>query len=76
MEIQIIGSNKVGLLVDVSKVLTEEKIPVKSLNARSIKGEKSIFNVTMEINGVSQLNKLTKKLRAIQGVEEIIRANN
>lgn len=76
VEIQIIGSNKVGLLVDVSKVLTEEKIPVKSLNARSIKGEKSIFNVTMEINGVSQLNKLTKKLRAIQGVEEIIRANN
>lgn len=50
---------------------------MKSLNARSIKGEKkSIFNVTMEINGVSQLNKLTKKLRAIQGVEEIIRANN
>lgn len=76
VEIQIIGSNKVGLLVDVSKVLTEEKIPVKSLNARSIKGDKSIFNVTMEINGVSQLNKLTKKLRAIQGVEEIIRANN
>lgn len=76
VEIQIIGSNKVGLLVDISKVLTEEKIPVKSLNARSIKGDKSIFNVTMEINGVEQLNKLMKKLRAIQGVEEIIRANN
>ncbi|MCT4543744.1 MAG: bifunctional (p)ppGpp synthetase/guanosine-3',5'-bis(diphosphate) 3'-pyrophosphohydrolase [Vallitalea sp.] len=76
VEIQIIGSNKVGLLFNISKVLTEEKIPVKSLNARSIKNEKSIFNVTMDINGVNQLNKLTKKLNSISGVEEIIRTNS
>ncbi|GMQ59016.1 bifunctional (p)ppGpp synthetase/guanosine-3',5'-bis(diphosphate) 3'-pyrophosphohydrolase [Vallitalea sediminicola] len=76
VEIQIISSNRVGLLVDISKVLTEERIPVKSLNARSIKGDKSIFNVTMDINGVHQLNKLTKKLNSIEGVEEIIRTNS
>jgi GTP pyrophosphokinase len=76
VEIQIISSNRVGLLYDVSKVLTEERIPVKSLNARSNKGDRSIFNVTMDINGVNQLNKLTKKLRNIEGVEEIIRANS
>ncbi|QUH31198.1 RelA/SpoT family protein [Vallitalea guaymasensis] len=76
VEIQIISSNRVGLLYDVSKVLTEERIPVKSLNARSNKGDKSIFNVTMDINGVNQLNKLTKKLRNIEGVEEIIRTNS
>ena len=76
VEIQIISSNRVGLLVDISKVLTEERIPVKSLNARSIKGDKSIFNVTMDINGVNQLNKLIKKLNGIEGVEEIIRTNS
>ncbi|GKX29385.1 GTP pyrophosphokinase [Vallitalea longa] len=76
VEIQIISSNRVGLLVDISKVLTEERIPVKSLNARSIKGDKSIFNVTMDINGVNQLTKLTKKLNGIEGVEEIIRTNS
>ncbi|GMQ65284.1 RelA/SpoT family protein [Vallitalea maricola] len=76
VEIQIISSNRVGLLYDISKVLTEERIPVKSLNARSNKGDKSIFNVTMDINGVNQLNKLTKKLRNIEGVEEIIRTNS
>lgn len=76
VEIQIISSNRVGLLVDISKILTEERIPVKSLNARSIKGDKSIFNVTMDINGVNQLNKLIKKLNGIEGVEEIIRTNS
>ncbi|MCT4598023.1 MAG: bifunctional (p)ppGpp synthetase/guanosine-3',5'-bis(diphosphate) 3'-pyrophosphohydrolase [Vallitalea sp.] len=75
VEIQIIGSNKTGLLLHISKVLSDEKIPVKSLNARSIKGDKSIFNVTVEINGVEQLSKLSKKLNNIQGVEEIIRTN-
>lgn len=76
VEIQIIGVDKVGLLVDISKILTEERIPVKSLNARSVKNDKSIFNVTMEINGVEQLNKLVKKIKIVPGVQEIIRTNN
>jgi GTP pyrophosphokinase len=76
VEIQIIGTNKSGLLLHISKVLSDEKIPVKSLNARSIKGDKSIFNVTVEINGVEQLSKLSKKIKNIQGVEEIIRTNS
>ncbi|PKM51868.1 MAG: GTP pyrophosphokinase [Firmicutes bacterium HGW-Firmicutes-7] len=75
-EIQIIGSDRVGLLVDISKILTEENIPVKSLNARSDNGGKAVFNITMEINGVDQLNKITKKIRNLEGVAEIIRPNN
>jgi len=75
-EIQIIGSDRIGLLVDISKVLTEENVPVKALNARSEKNQTSVFNITMEINGVEQLNKITKKIRNLEGVAEIIRPNN
>ncbi|PKM96465.1 MAG: GTP pyrophosphokinase [Firmicutes bacterium HGW-Firmicutes-1] len=75
-EIQIIGSDRVGLLVDISKILTEENVPVKSLNARSDNGGKAVFNITMEINGVEQLNKIIKKVRNLEGVAEIIRPNN
>jgi GTP pyrophosphokinase len=76
VEIQIIGTERVGLLVDISKVLTEEMVPVKSLNARSVSSNKSVFNIVMEINGVDQLNKLTKKIRNIEGIVDIIRTNS
>ena len=56
VEIQINGNNRSGLLLDISKILTDEKIPVKSLNARSTQ-DGAIFNITMEINGVEQLKK-------------------
>jgi GTP pyrophosphokinase len=75
-DIQIIGSDRGGLLFDVSKVLTEENITVKSLNARSMSKERSIFNVTLEIKSVDQLNTLTKKLNMIPGIDDIIRTNN
>lgn len=75
-DIQIIGADRGGLLLDVSKVLTEENITVKSLNARSVSKNRSIFNVTVEINNSDQLSKLTTKLQMIDGVDDIIRTNN
>lgn len=75
-DIQIIGSDRGGLLLDVSKVLTEENVKVKSLNARGVSKNRSIFNVTLEIKSVEQLTKLTNKLHKIDGVDDIIRTNN
>ncbi len=75
-DIQIIGSDRGGLLLDVSKILTEENVVVKSLNARSMSKNRSIFNVTIEINSVEQLSKLTTKLQTIPGIDDIIRTNN
>ncbi len=75
-EIQIIGSDRDGLLLDISKILTEENLTVKSLNARAVNRNKSIFNVTIEINSVEQLNKLINKLQIVDGVDDIIRTNN
>lgn len=75
-DIQIIGRDRDGLLLDVSRILTEENLTVKSLNARSINRDKSIFNVTVEINKVAQLNKLIQKLQVLDGVDDIIRTNN
>lgn len=75
-DIQIIGHDRDGLLLDVSRILTEENLAVKSLNARSVSQDRSIFNVTIEINSVDQLNKLMKKLKLLDGVDDIIRTNN
>lgn len=75
-DIQIIGRDREGLLLDVSRVLTEENLAVKSLNARAVNRDKSVFNVTIEINSVDQLNKLITKLQMLNGVDDIIRTNN
>lgn len=75
-DIQIVGSDRGGLLLDVSKVLTEENIVVKSLNARAVSKNRSIFNVSIEINNVEQINKLSTKLQQIDGVDDIIRTNS
>ena len=75
-EIQVIGDDRLGLLIDVSRVLTDEKIVVKSLNARSTKDREAFFNITIEIHGKQQLEKLTSKLQNISGVHEIIRPRN
>lgn len=76
IEIQIIGTDRVGLLIDISKVLTEENVPIRSLNARSVNNGGTVFNVTMDINGVEQLDKITTKISNIQGVNDIIRPNS
>lgn len=75
-EIQIIGSDRQGLLVDVSRVLTDSGTPVKALNARSVGKEKAVFNVTVQINGVEQLTGLINQLNNVDGVFEIIRPNS
>lgn len=76
IEIQIIAHDRVGILVDISKVITEEDIPVKAINARTDNSGTAIFNITMEINGTDQLNRVTKKIRNLEGIAEIIRPNS
>ncbi|NLL70989.1 MAG: bifunctional (p)ppGpp synthetase/guanosine-3',5'-bis(diphosphate) 3'-pyrophosphohydrolase, partial [Epulopiscium sp.] len=72
-EIQVIGDDRLGLLIDISRVLTDEKIAVKSLNARTTKEGEAFFNITIEIHGKQQLEKLTTKMQSVPGVHEIIR---
>lgn len=76
IEIQIFGNDRPGLLVDISKVLTEENTPVKSLNARSDNSGNAVFNITMEISNVDQLSKVIKKLKNLEGISEVIRPNS
>ncbi|NMA82369.1 MAG: bifunctional (p)ppGpp synthetase/guanosine-3',5'-bis(diphosphate) 3'-pyrophosphohydrolase [Epulopiscium sp.] len=75
-EIQVIGHDRLGLLIDISKVLTDQKIAVKSLNARTTKEGDAFFNITIEIHGKQQLEELTKKIQNISGVDEIIRPHS
>lgn len=74
-EIKIYAKNRTGVLVDVSKAFTEDKIDVTSMTVRTSKQGTATISVGFEIQGVHHLNTITKKLRKIEGVLDIERAS-
>ena len=73
-EIQITCLDRIGIIVDISKILSDMKLPVKSLNAKTTKSS-AIFNVKIEISDIDQLEELIRKIEAVRDVLEIIRVN-
>lgn len=71
-EVLIIGNNRDGMVLDISKAVVEEGISMTSINA---KGEKSKarINITVQINNKTQLENFCKKLYTIAGVTDIER---
>ncbi|BCJ93485.1 GTP pyrophosphokinase [Anaerocolumna cellulosilytica] len=72
-EIKIYANNRSGVLVDVSKILTENKIDVTSMTVRTSKQGTATISVGFEINGVEQLRYIVAKLRSIESVLDIER---
>ncbi len=75
-ELQIDAEDRNGMLVDVSKVLTEQNVPIRNMNARITSDNRSIFNITIEIRNAEQLSVITKKLMNISGVYEVVRTKS
>ena len=72
-EIQIYANNRIGMFVDISKVFTERQIDITSMNVRTSKQGKATIIMTFDIHGIEELNRLTDKLRQIEGVLDIER---
>ena len=72
-EIKIYANNRIGMFVDISKVFTERQIDITSMNSRTSKQGKATITMTFDIHGVEELNRLTDKLRQIEGVIDIER---
>ncbi len=71
--IRISGKDRDGMLLDVTNVLINLKIPFKSANAYAKNGE-AIIQVGVEIKNTSDLALLTKKFKQIQGVDSVTRS--
>ncbi|MCH5264918.1 MAG: bifunctional (p)ppGpp synthetase/guanosine-3',5'-bis(diphosphate) 3'-pyrophosphohydrolase [Lachnospiraceae bacterium] len=76
VEIVIYCYNRSGVLLDVSRVFTENGIDVKSMNVRTTKQEKATLDIGFETKGVNQLNRLIAKLKNIESVISIERSTN
>ena len=72
-DIKIYANNRNGLIVDVSRVLTERKIEVTTMNCRASKQGTATIDIGFEISGIEQLNELIGKLHNIEGIIDIER---
>lgn len=72
-EIKIYANNRNGVLLDVSRIFTENKVDVTSMNVRTSKQGTATISVGFEIRGVEQLNAIVAKLRNVESVIDIER---
>lgn len=72
-EILVYANNRMGIFVDISKVFSEMKIAIASMNAKTNKQGKSTVSLTFDTSGREQLNKIIGKLRNVDGVIDIER---
>ena len=72
-ELQIFTNNRVGLIVDISKVLSDDNIAIQGMNTHSSKNGKVTILLSFEVPNKEVLNGIIGKLRKIQGVYEIER---
>ena len=72
-EIKIFANDRSGLLVDISKVMTERNINILSMNTRTNKQGLATLQTTFEIRGREELNRVIEKIRAIESVIDIER---
>jgi len=73
-DLRILYDDRDGLLADLSRVLSEEKVRLKTLNARTVQAE-AIFTIGLEITDGDHLKHLTNRLKNETGAHEITRVH-
>ena len=73
-EIQVYANNRTGLLVDLSKIFTERKIDLRSINSRTSKQEKATISMSFEIGSKEELRSLIEKIRQVESVIDVERS--
>lgn len=75
-EIQIKAEDREGILSDIMMLITDCKIHLHALNAKTSKGGYATINIKLKIIDVEELRDLMKKLRRLDGVVEVYRTKS
>ena len=65
-----------GLMLDLAMVMTSLKIKVTEISCRSMPDGKAVASLTFSVHDVKELQNVTAKLRAVNGVENVRRGKN
>ncbi|WP_373215714.1 bifunctional (p)ppGpp synthetase/guanosine-3',5'-bis(diphosphate) 3'-pyrophosphohydrolase [Ruminococcus sp. 5_1_39BFAA] len=72
-EINVYANNRTGLLVDLSKIFTERKIDLRSINSRTSKQEKATISLSFNVGSKEELNTLIEKIRQVESIIDVER---
>ena len=72
-EIVIYATNRNGLLVDISRALTEKNIDILSMNTRTNRQGIATMQTSFEISSRDELNRVIERIKAIDSVIDIER---
>ncbi|MDO4966173.1 MAG: bifunctional (p)ppGpp synthetase/guanosine-3',5'-bis(diphosphate) 3'-pyrophosphohydrolase [Lachnospiraceae bacterium] len=72
-EITIFMSDKPGMLLAITKVLTEKNVNVISVNGRPGKNNTAVTSLSFETSGKDELNSVIDRIRSIEGVLDVER---
>ena len=75
-EIQVKTEDRMGILSDIMVIITESKLPLNALNAKSSKGNVAVINIRVKIDSIEQLKELMRKIRRLRGVMDVYRLNS
>ena len=73
-EIRIFAHNRTGLLVDITKILTERKIDVQGVTSRTNRQGLATITYEFQVPGKAALRELIEKIRQVDSVIDIERS--
>ena len=65
-----------GLMLDLAMAMTSLKIKVTEISCRAMPDGKAVASLTFAVHDVKELQNVTAKLRAVNGVENVRRGKN
>lgn len=74
-EITIYANNRSGVLMDISKIFTENKIDIATLNSRTSKQGTATITVGFQVKGKEQLQSLITKIGNVESVLDVARTS-
>ncbi len=72
-EIKVYGNNRTGLLVDITKIITERQINIESVNSKTGRQGVATITLSFEIQGREELRALVDKIRQVDSVIDVVR---
>ena len=67
------ANNRMGLLVDISRIFSERKIDIDQMNVRTSKKGTATMEISFAVHSVGELNHLISQIRAIPDIYDIER---
>lgn len=75
LNIEVFGNDRRGLLADVVKEVTSDKINILGVNSKMTREKTALIEINLEVENVERLQGLLKKIRKIDSVYEVRRKN-